>query len=175
MGTRLLMEWPWFPPLTSSSNTFYARCIPTKRMQGRYRDGNGMLGRVWRRQSHKIQSPSRPRALPQLRQEPRTLMGSCLRLIYLADSIPDRLGTGWWSCFCYVPLAGVRKSTNKQGDLTRRNISTRSKRKKNRWITPGIHNRVSARSRARCQPRSIKVTNSLRRGSWWGVQMSVVS
>ena len=93
-------------------------------------------GRVWRRQSHKIQSPSRPRALPQLRQEPRTLMGSCLRLIYLADRIPDRLGTGWWSCFCYVPLAGVRKSTNKQGDLTRRNISTPSKRKKNRWITP---------------------------------------
>ena len=70
---------------------------------------------------------------------------------------------------------GVRKSTNKQGDLTRRNISTPSKRKKNRWITPGIHNRVSARPRARCQPRSIKVTNSLRRGSWWGVQMSVVS
>ena len=134
-------------------------------------------GRVWRRQSHKIQSPSRPRALPQLRQEPRTLIGSCLRLIYLADSIPDSLGTGWWSCFCYVPLAGVRKSTNKQGDLTRRNISTPSKRKKNRWITPRINNRVSARPRARCQSRSIKVknTNSLRRGSWWGVQMSVVS
>ena len=45
MGTRLLMEWPWCPPLTSSSNTFYACCIPIKRMQGRYRDGNGMLGK----------------------------------------------------------------------------------------------------------------------------------
>ena len=138
-------------PLASLSNTHYARCIPTNECKGDTETAMEVG-------EFEEDSLTKPRTLPP-------------RLIYWADRLlPDRRGTGWWSCFCYVPLAGVRKSTNKQGDLTRRNISTPSKRKKNPWIPPPESTIAWVRSRQRCQPWSIKVKNSLRRGF-----MSVVS
>ena len=101
-------EWGWNCPIFHLWLPFVTPTIhaasPQKECKGDTATAIECWGRVWRRQSHKIHSPP-------------------LQLIYFVDCLPDRRGTGWWSCFYYVPLAGVRKSTNKQ-DLSRRNIST---------------------------------------------------
>ena len=130
MGTRLLMEWPWFPPLASSSNTHYARCIPRKRMQGRYRDGNGMLGRSLKKT---VSQNTLPISTTRF-----TSAAAGTHNPYGLLSAADLLGWSytWQTWDWLIELFLLRstsrraKSTNKQGDLTRRNISTPSKRKK---------------------------------------------
>ena len=121
-------EWGWNCPifhlwLPFLTPTMHA-ASPQKECKGDTATAIECWGRVWRRQSHKIHSPTSAADL-------------------LGWSFTSQTWDWLMELFLHVPLAGVRKSTNKQGDLTRRNIGTPSKRKKNPWIPPGINNRVS--------------------------------